>query len=268
MKLTIIAVSVGLAIHVAVAGELTTAEDVMKFSIEKSDSYKTFSADMTQSMNMMGMAMTVKGRMQFKQPALMRFEMEMPMMGQTQKVLGVIGGDKIIWQEMQMGAMTQVIKIDFQKVPTNSAAAAALKNPFEGMDPKQQWRAAQEKYDFKLTGTGELRGQRMYVVLGTPKPDAKWTPQETAMGISSARDKVYIGQQDGFMHKMELLEKTGTNIIMSMEFTNLKFNQDLPESRFIYKPPPDVQVMDMTQMMQQMAAPPPTSPPPLPPETK
>jgi outer membrane lipoprotein-sorting protein len=260
MRLTFfsLAVGAGLFTQNTLGAGLTTAEDVMKFSIEKSDAYKTFSADMSQSMSMMGATMTVNGHMQFKHPALMRFEMEMPMMGQTQKVLGVIGADKVVWQEMHMGTMTQVIKIDFEKTPTNSPAAAAMKNPFDKMDPKQQWRTAQEKYDFKLVGTDELHGQRMYVVLGMPKPDAKWTPQETAIGMNSSQDKVHIGQQDGFMHKMEMLDKSGTNVFMSMEFTNLRFNEDIPDSQFEYKPAPGVQVMDMTQMMQQMMAPPPT----------
>jgi outer membrane lipoprotein-sorting protein len=264
MKLTLVAVAIsaGLATNVTFAGELGSAEEVMKFSIDKSDGYKTFTADMTQSMTMMGQVMNVTGRMQFKQPSLMRFEMQMPMMGQTQSVLGVIGPDKVVWQEMHMGTMTQVMKIDFQKVPTNSAANAAIKNPFEGMDPKQQWRAAQEKYDFKLAGTSDLRGQKMYVVLGTPKSSAKWTPEESAIGISSATDKVYIGQQDGFMHRMELLDKSGTNSLMTMEFSNLRFNVEIPDSRFIYKPAPGTQVIDMTQMMQQMATPPPATPQP------
>jgi outer membrane lipoprotein-sorting protein len=259
MKLALIAVAVGagLAAHVACAGELRTAEDVMKFSVEKTDSYKTFSADMTQTMNMMGAAMAVAGHIQFKQPALMRFEFQMPMMGQTQNVLGVIGSDKVVWQEMRMGTMTQVMKIDFQKIPTNSPASASMKNPFEGMDPKQQWRAAQEKYDFAMAGTSDLHRQRMYVVIGTPRPDAKWTPQESAIGISTAKDKVYIGQQDGFMHKMELLDNRSTNVLMLMEFKNLRFNVDIPDSQFIYKPGPNVQVIDITQMMQQMTAPPP-----------
>jgi outer membrane lipoprotein-sorting protein len=249
-----VSISVGLITTVTVAGDLTTAEEVMKFSIEKSDSYKTFAADLTQSITMMGMPMTVTGHIEFKQPALMRFDMQMPMMGQTQTVLGVMGPDKVVWQEMHMGGMTQVMKIDFQNIPTNSAAAAAVKNPFEGMDPKQQWLSARKKYDFKLAGTSDLRGQKMYVVVGTPKPTAQWTPQESAMGVSSATDKVYVGQQDGFMHRMELLDKNGTNTLMTMEFTNLRFNVDIPDSQFVYKPAPGVQVMDMTQMIQQMGA--------------
>ncbi len=250
----------GFTAQLGVAAELTKAEDIMKYSIEKSESYKTFSADMTQSMSMMGQTMTVAGHMQFKQPALMRFEFQMPMMGQTQSVLGVIGADKVVWQEMHMGSVAQVMKIDFQKIPTNSPASAAIKNPFEGMDPKKQWLAAQEKYDFTLAGTTNLHGQSMYVVIGTPKPDAKWSTQESAVGISSARDKVFIGQQDGFLHKMELLEKNGTNLLMSMELKNLRFNIDIPESQFLYKPAPDAQVIDMTQMIQQMSAPPPAAP--------
>jgi outer membrane lipoprotein-sorting protein len=261
MKLTLAAFLVVAALFTRATwgAELTTVEDVLKFSTGKSETYKTFAADLTQTINIMGAGMTVGGRMEFKQPALMRYNIAMQVMGQTQKVLCVMGTDKVVWQEMDMGGGKQVIKIDFQKMPTNSETAA--KNPFDKMDPKQQWRAAQEKYDFKLAGTDELHGQRMYVVLGTPRPTGKWTSQEMAVGMSTANDRVHIGQQDGFMHKMEILDKSGTNVLVSMEFANLKFNEEIPDSLFVYKPAADAQVMDMTQMMLQQLAPPPAPAP-------
>jgi outer membrane lipoprotein-sorting protein len=256
MKFTLTALMVvaTLSFQPVRGAELSSMEEVLKFSTEKSESYKTFSADFTQTMSLMGAAMAFGGHMQFKQPMLMRYDIGMQMMGQNQKILCVIGADKVVWQDVNTGPMKQVIKIDFQKAPTNSAA---VKNPFEKMDPKQQWRTAQEKYDFKLTGSDELAGQRMYVILGSPKANAKWTPQETAVGMTTARSRIHIGQQDGFMHKMELLDKSSTNLLMSMEFTNLKFNEEIPETQFVYKPAPDAQVVDMTQMMLQQLEPPP-----------
>jgi outer membrane lipoprotein-sorting protein len=242
---------------VAGAEELTAIDDVLKFSTEKSETYHSFAADLTQTMNLMGTMMTVGGHMEFKRPALMRYDINMQAMGQSQKILCVMGADKIVWQEMNIGPSRQVMKMDFAKMPTNLPSGS---NPFDKMDPKQQWRAAQEKYDFKLAGADELRGQRMYIVVGTPKPSATWTPQETMVGMNNAKDRVHIGQQDGFMHKMELIDKTGTNVLMAMDFMNLKFNGEIPDSQFVYKPAADVHVMDMTPMLQQQL-PAPTSPP-------
>ena len=257
MKLTLVklAVAAGLCAQITLGEELTKIEDVLKFSMDKSESYQSFAADVTQTMNVMGSPMNLTGHMEFKRPALMRYDVAMQAMGQSQTVVSVMGGDRVVWQEMSIGPMKQVIKMDFTKIPSNSPAG----NPFDKMDPKQQWRAAQEKYDFKLSGTGDLHGQRMYIVTGTPKASATWTPQETMVGINTASDRVQIGQQDGFMHKMEMIDKSGTNVLMSMDFTNLKFNVDIPESRFIYKPAPDAQIMDMTSTLLQMSAP---TPPP------
>jgi outer membrane lipoprotein-sorting protein len=260
MKLTLSALLLvtGMFVHIAAGEELKTIEDVLRFSSDKSEAYQSFAADLTQTMNLMGTTMSVGGHMEFKRPALMRYDISMQAMGQGQKILCVMGADKIVWQEMNIGPTKQIIKMDFTKIPTNSPAGS---NPFDKMDPKQQWRAAQEKYDFKLTGTDELHGQRMYIVVGTPRSNATWTAQETMVGMNTAKDRVHIGQQDGFMHKMELIDKSGTNTLLVMDFTNLKFNTDIPDSQFVYKPSADAQVMDMTPMLlQQMSAP--NAPPP------
>jgi outer membrane lipoprotein-sorting protein len=42
---------------------------------------------------------------------------------------------------------------------------------------------------------------------------------------------------------------------MAMEFKNLKFNQAVPDSTFVYQPPANSQVIDLTPMM--LAPPPP-----------
>jgi hypothetical protein len=64
---------------------------------------------------------------------------------------------------------------------------------------------------------------------------------------------------------------------MTMEFKNLKFNVDIPDATFIYRPPADAKVTDMTPMveMQMRArqgagtpAAPESVPPPAPPVPK
>lgn len=242
------------------AADLTTAEEVVAFSAEKSAAYKSFSADFTQSMSMMGGTMNVTGHMKFKQPHLMRMDMDMPMMGQNHKMLMVFDAGKIMWQEMEMAGAKRVIKLDFNVISPEAAEAAGVKNPADDMDPKRQWQDAQEKFFFKLIGSDTVHGSPTYVMEGTPKPDAKWSPQETAILQNLGKSRYYVGKDDGFMRKMELYDKAGTTVFMAMEFSNLRFNQDLADDTFKYQPATDVQVVDMSAVMKQMVAPPPAQP--------
>jgi len=230
----------------------TNAQQVLNFSSEKSNGYKTFSADTTQTMNMLGTAMKVNARMVFKQPAMMRVESDMPMMGQAQKGLMVLGADKVLWQEMNIGSLKRVMKMDFHGVPTNSAAGIAMLDSARNMDPKCQLEAAQQKYNFTLTGTTKLDGQDVYLLEGTLRPDAKLSPQEAGLADYMGTEKMYIGRQDGFPHRVEIFDKSGTNLFMSMDLRNLKFNEDAPDSLFVYTPAPGVQVIDMTEMVKPM----------------
>jgi outer membrane lipoprotein-sorting protein len=54
---------------------------------------------------------------------------------------------------------------------------------------------------------------------------------------------------------MVQFDKSGTNVAMAMEFSNLKLNADLPDAQFQYIPAPNIKVVNLTEMMLQMNAP-------------
>jgi outer membrane lipoprotein-sorting protein len=174
-----------------------------------------------------------------------------------------------MWQEMNMGGVKQVIKMDMNKAMSNLMAKAGMKiDPLQAMDPSQQWKTSKELYDYTQVGTETLRGQPMYVIEGTWKPSARTNSQMAAMTAFTGKTRLYIGSQDGFVHKLEQFDRSNTNLFMTMELTNLKFNGELPDDLFTYRPPPDVQVMDMTEMAGAMMAGkgmPPAAPPAPPP---
>jgi len=62
------------------------------------------------------------------------------------------------------------------------------------------------------------------------------------------KTRIFIGQTDGFVHRLEQFDKSQTNVIVAMEFKNLKFNQDVPDDKFTFKPPADAHVVDITPM--------------------
>jgi outer membrane lipoprotein-sorting protein len=248
------------------AAEPRNAEEVLALSLQKSAAYKSFSADFTQTMNMGAMSMKLEGRVYYKQPALMRMEVQMPLLGETQTILAVLDADNVMWQQMYLGQIKRVIKMDMTKIARNGACAG--QDPFQQFDPNKQLADSKDKYNYTLLGTQTLAGNRVYILEGRPRPDAKWTPQEAALANVIGKSRVHIGAEDGFLRKIEQLDTTGTNVVMTMEFTNVKFNEEFPPEFFVYRPAPDEPVVDMTDIAAQLVGSPPTNtpatPPPLP----
>ena len=252
------------------AQRLKTSQEIMDFSTSKTSAYKTWSADYTQTMSMFGGQMNVNGQMIQKPPHQMRVQADMPMMGQQSKVTMVMGDDGVMWEVMDMGPQHQIIKMDMSKVMSNATAQTGMMvNPLKQMDPSKQWETSKQLIDFNVAKSQELDGQPMYVMEGGWKQVAL-TNQQMAMVVGLVgKMRVFIGQNDGFLHRVEEFDKSKTNLVMTMELKNLKFNQNVPDSTFVYHPPTNAPVMDMTPMLEmQMRAgnkaptPPPAPEPP------
>jgi outer membrane lipoprotein-sorting protein len=250
---------------------LKSADEIFNFSTAKMTNCTTWSADYSQTMNMFGGHMTSTGQITHKLPRQMRMRMEMPMVGQDVKMMMtmVLGSDGMMWQEMDMSGQKRVIKMDMNKAMSNIVAQLGLKtDPMKALDPSQQWQRTREMVDYTFAGAEQLHGQPVYVLEGNWKPSAQTNRQVAAMLAFTGKTRLYVGKEDGFVHKMEQFDKTNTNLFMTMEMSNFKFNQKVPDEMFVYHPPPDVQVMDMTQMAGAMLGgqgPQPAVPPPAPP---
>lgn len=255
------------------AEPLKSADEIFDFSAAKMTNCTTWSGDFSQTMNMLGGHIASKGQIAHKSPRQMRMSMEMPMVGQNMKMLmtTVLGRDGIMWQEADIGGVKRIIKIDMNHAMSNLVAQLGLKtDPLKALDPSQQWERNREMFDYTVTGAEQLHGQPVYVLEGMWKASARTNRQVAALSAFTGKTRLYIGQQDGFVHKMDQFDRTNTNLFMAMEMSNLKFNEELPDAMFTYRPPPDVQVMDMTQMAgailggQSMPADNPPPPPPSP----
>ena len=251
---------------------LKTAQEIMDFSTAKTSGYKTWTADYAQTMTAMGSQMNMNGQIIQKPPRKMWMHMDMPMMGQQGKMTMVMGGDGILWQVMEMGAQNQIVKIDMNKIASNAIGQAGSKfDPLEQMDPSKQWAASRRMFDYTVAKQQELAGQPMYVMEGIWKPSALTNQQMAAAAAMIGRSRVFIGQKDGFLHRMEQFDKSNTNLVTATEFKNLKFDGDVPDSTFVYQPPANAQVMDMTSMVEMQLrgrasaqTPPPSAAKPLP----
>jgi len=128
--------AIGFTTFVATAEELKTAEEIMGFSSAKTATYKTWSADYTESIRMLGNSLAIKGRLMQKLPGKMWMQLDMPMMGQRGTMTMILGEDGILWQISEMGAQPQIMKVDENRVYSNTTALAGAKfKPLELMDP-------------------------------------------------------------------------------------------------------------------------------------
>lgn len=239
----------------AAAQDLKTADDVIKFSTEKADTYKTWSADTVQTVSMFQGQMRSTGRVTFKAPELMRMETETPVMGQeSAKMSIVLGADGVMWIEVAMAGGKQVMKTDMSQIRSNATAATGLKmDKLTTTNPAKGW-VADDYMDYVLVKSDTLQGQPMHVLDATWKQAVLTNQQIAAQARMTPKMRIYIGQKDGFLHKMETVDSTLTNVVSSMEYSNLKFNEDIPDSLFTYEPPPDVPVTEMKQTMGGSAA--------------
>lgn len=233
--------------------EPLTADAVLTQVATKLEACQTWSADFHQTMDMMGGQMKFTGHMAFKQPRRMRMEMDMPMMGQPGKMLMVLGEDLWMWQQMEIAGQQQVVKINMAVVLSNAMAQAGMDvDPLKMMNPGRQWEQTKKFTNYTLLPDATLDGQPMWVIEGAWKEGAATNRTVAAQVAVIGKSRLYVGKKDAFVHKTEMFDKANTKVVMTMEFTNLKLNEDLADSLFQYQPPAGARVMDMTSMAGQM----------------
>jgi len=254
------------------ADKTATAEDVLAKSSAQFDQMKAWSADFQQSMNMLGATMKFAGTMQFKQPRQMRIAMDMPMLGQQMQMTMVMGNDMIMWQQIEMGGQRQHMKMDMAKIMSNALAQAGIDlDPRKSMNPGRQWELTRQFYDYKLLPDGEMNGQPVWVIEGTWKASAATNKLVAAQTHMFGKSRLCIGQKTQVVQKMEQFDKANANVVMTVEFTNLKLDADIPDAAFQLKVPEDAKVVDLTEMAANsnplggLGGPAPAPPPPTPP---
>lgn len=237
--------------HTPLPAEDDRATAMLDAAAAKMSAYQTWSADYVQTMNIKGQEMTMRGQIKFRLPAEMRVEMELPMMGHAGSSLMVLGRDGVLWQDMIVGGQRRVIKMDMNAVAEQLGPQAAplARNPADQMDPRAQLQELQRNFDLTVLPATELHGQVMQVLEGVWKESVLTNQQNIAASKMFRRLRMYLGQEDGFVHKTEMYPPEGEQPGLAQEFQNLKFNEDFADALFTYTVPDGVQVMDMSEMM-------------------
>ena len=124
MKRRLVVIAVAMCL---VAGTALGAEEKLDEIFDKLEAsaakVKNMAGDMTQSMDMGGMMMTQKGKMQLLVPDEFRLEMTMEVMGQKMQVLAVRAGKTMYTETRGTPAGTMVMKMDIEQMEKQTGQA-------------------------------------------------------------------------------------------------------------------------------------------------
>ena len=241
--------SVVLAAAVSLIGSLSWAEPTTTQLItdleKKAETVKSYSADLTMEMEMMGKKMITRGKAVFKRPNSVRIEMVMDM-GQMKMEHVVISDGKTMWTHQPL--MKIVAKIDLEKCKAVTKSDAldkqnqSITRPFEAFDKK----------NISYVGAKKLGETPVHVFEGQIA-GPKWQ----GMPFAPAKIRTSIGADDGLLRRVSMLNEEGV-AMMTQTYTKIKVNVKPSDDLFKFEPPEGTQVMDMTEgtinMLKQMEA--------------
>lgn len=99
-------------------------------------------------------------------------------------------------------------------------------------------------YELELLPDEQLDGTAVYVISGTSQEGEK------ARGLDE-QVKYYFGKDDGIVRRCDLLTRDGmSKIIMTLH--NVRINVPLTADRFVFRPPPDIPVVDVDEVRRLM----------------
>ncbi len=190
---------------------------------------KSMTADMEMNVAMAGISTKMKGTVEFvNKPDKELFRMEMTIESNMggQKMEGnstTVYDGEFVYMLNEMMGQKSVVKQD----PGVIAQSPAGKRMFEGL---------KEKNELKVLPSEKVDGKDVFVIEAVPKGTG---PQPVA------RMKIFLAKENGIMVKMLGYDNAGTEF-MTTVYSNIKINPKIDESRFVFKAPDGVQVMDMT----------------------
>ncbi len=247
-----------------VHAEPQTYEELTEALAPVLENLETYSSDVTMAMNMGSMTMNFAGTMRGK-GAKSESSFTFDMMGQTMTVRGIADGTGVMWMDMDMMGERMVMKMDIDAMAEMSNEM--MGNPMSPMmgggasqDPRKFIEQSNQMFALAPAGIQELDGTSVYVVAGNLR-DEFYDAANAAGGDGETNEfadmftgmmsgtRLYVGVEDGFPRKMEMLGQDGTPT-MTMTYNNVVINEPLDDELFVYSPPDGVQVMDMTEMLQ------------------
>ncbi len=200
----------------------------------KAAAVKSYRADITGTMQMMGKDMSMRGSILVKKPKKSRTEMVTDMGFMKMEQIHVSDG-KTTW--IYQPKMKLAMRIDMEKVAAETKEESAADKTTDISDPFQSF----QPESISHVRTEEIDGSKACVFQGLPgKSDRQKIP------FAPARIELWIGADDGLVRKMVFINEEGKEM-MSQSYTNIQLNVEVADSQFEFTPPEGVQVVDMTE---------------------
>ena len=201
---------------------------------KKAQDVKSYSADMSMTIDVMGNKMVTTGSFIYKNPEKTKMETEMDMGGMKMKQI-IVSDGKTAWTYQP--AMNMVTKIDMEKVKAESQGEMPEKI---GSDISKAFNGLTDgSISYVRSDTAD--GVKVSVFQGTP--EIKEAPN---MPFKPAKIEIWVGDDDGLARKMIMYNDEGKEM-MTQSYTNVKLNVPVDDSIFEFTPPEGAQVMDMTE---------------------
>lgn len=206
-------------VGVPLAAAADKVEAVEKTVVDAWNRMKTFSADVEMTGAQPGEPTT--GSFEFARKGdktLFRMDLNMK----------IPGGEKDM-------TMTTLSDGEFIYTITKDMAMKMKFDRSQSHAPEETFTMLRKSYDLKMLADKSVDGHAVFVMEATPKPDAAGT----------GKIVTYFAKDIGVVLKTVTFDTAG-KAISTMLFKNVKVNSKIDPSRFVFKAPDGVQVMDMT----------------------
>ena len=222
------------------------AKEVLGKVAQRWKEIKDFQADLATGIQMMGSWMTMESKIWSKGDKF-RMEMDLPSPQGTKNKMNMVFDGKTMWQYIPLQNM--VIKIDFTSL-MNWAKEKGLEKETMMLKPKQPLPLPP---DVKYKVSEKEKEGRVYYLLETEEITSGMMdrPELKAMKNSQFMPKkivFWIRKDDFFPFRYEVYSQEDS-LGMWMEFRNVQTDIGIEDKNFIFQPPSDAQIMDMTDMM-------------------
>ncbi|MCL5409091.1 MAG: hypothetical protein M1135_03655 [Candidatus Omnitrophica bacterium] len=240
MKKLIVAISFLLFPFMLMAS-VNKAEFIKKFSKAQKIQKANLSGYMQIEMFMMGLPMKIWGNFWIKEK-LYKMDMltQIPNSPKSIKSLLIFDG-KTIWRI----GNKMIMKIDVNKLPKQSREEQIQNSPFLGTD---KFAENMDKYYKEAKIIDKTKNGKEYYVVTI---QGKFIKEITPSNVTNFQKIVlWINKKDMMTRKIEVYGKNKEPGV-SIKFKNLS-TKSIPESMFIYTPPPNAKVVDMTSIVGSM----------------
>lgn len=212
----------------------TQTEKLMNKVLAKSKNINSYTTDLSMTMKVMEKEMVSTGKLSYKKPGKSHMKMN-TQIGNMNMEQTVVSDGKTTWTYQPQMNMAQ--KIDIGRIVEETGIditeqhGGELSNALGGL----------EKDSISYVKTDTINGEEVYIFEGKPKDSDMGN-----MPFTLSKMQLWLSPKDGMPRKVIIFDE-GNKQIMSQEYSNMKVNIDIPDSRFEFTPPEGVQIMDMTE---------------------